>query len=68
MDVPVTLDTVASLKKRVLSVNETYDNVEFIGMVTLEDTIYLRSKISGHYEDISSEQTNLLAAYYEKND
>lgn len=68
VDVPVTLDTVASLKKRVLSVNETYDNVEFIGMVTLEDTIYLRSKISGHYEDISSEQTNLLAAYYEKND
>lgn len=68
VDVPVTLDTVTSLKQRVLSVNETYENVEFLGMVTLEDTVYLRSKISGRYEDISSEQANLLAAYYEKND
>ncbi|MDN6070990.1 MAG: mechanosensitive ion channel family protein [Lactococcus plantarum] len=68
VDVPVTLDTVTSLKQRVLSVNETYENVDFLGMVTLEDTVYLRSKISGRYEDISSEQANLLAAYYEKND
>lgn len=68
VDVPVTIDTIKSLKERVFLVNDRYDNVEFMGMVTLEDTVYLRSKISGNYEDISSEQAKILAAYYNKND
>lgn len=68
LDVPVTIDTVDRLKKRILSVNQNYEHVEFVGMVTLDDTVYLRSKIIGDYEQISSQQAQILDKYYEKND
>lgn len=66
LDVPVTVETIDILKERVLKVNQNYEQVEFVGMVTLEDIVYLRSKITGNYEEISILQPEIQAAYYEK--
>ena len=68
LDVPVTLDTVDQLKDRMITVNQTYENAEFVGMITIDYTVYLRSKLTGDYADISTQQAKIMTQYYEKND
>ena len=68
LDVPVTLDTVDQLKDRMMTVNQTYANADFVGMITIDYTVYLRSKLTGDYADISIQQAKIMTQYYEKND
>ncbi|GFH41981.1 potassium transporter KefA [Lactococcus hodotermopsidis] len=68
LDVPITyVANVSELKNRLLKVNESYPNADFIGVITDQDKVYLRTKLTGNYSDISSQKATILSQYYEKN-
>lgn len=67
IDVPIS-DTgnVAAIKKSMLTVNESYPNTDFIGVVTDEDKVYLRTRLTGNYAEIAKQKTQILTQYYDQ--
>ncbi|WP_228407436.1 mechanosensitive ion channel family protein [Lactococcus insecticola] len=69
LDVPVLdFSMIERQKKRILQVNESYANADFVGVVTRDDKVYLRSKLSGDYAEISLQKSEILSRYYENMD
>lgn len=68
LDVPVTVETMSDFKQRMLLVNKNYPNAEFIGVQIVDEKVYLRTKLSGSYLDISAQKAELLTRYYQIED
>ncbi|MDR1605764.1 MAG: mechanosensitive ion channel family protein [Streptococcaceae bacterium] len=69
IDLPITFassEAIERLKNRILVVNQNYTNAEFLGIHTTEDKVYLRTRLTGAYREISDQKLQLLTQYYEK--
>jgi len=65
LDVPVNEDNLLKTKAHILAVNEKFDSVEFVGIVTEQDRIYLRSKLTAPLDKIGDLKQKIFNAYYE---
>lgn len=68
LDVPITSENISEVKKRVLLVNKNYPNAEFVGVQIVDEKVYLRTKLSGSYLDISAQKAEVLTRYYQIED
>ena len=64
LDVPVTEENVADVKKRMLMVNKNYLNAAFVGVQIVDEKVYLRSQLTGTYREISEQKAQILSHYY----
>lgn len=66
VDVPVTTENLTEMKNHILAVDEKYKEVVFIGIVTVDDKIYLRSKVTAPSSDLTALKMKLYDEYYKK--
>ncbi|MFC4652610.1 mechanosensitive ion channel family protein [Lactococcus nasutitermitis] len=64
LDVPVLLTELSKMKAHILMVNSDYPQVEFKGIVNVEDKLFLRSALTASQSDLSALKIEILDKYY----
>lgn len=67
LDVPVTQENLAAMKKRILTVNSHYPEVKFVGIHMIEDKIFLRSQLTAPLSALTDLKRSVLDDYYAEN-
>lgn len=66
IDVPVNTDNIQDKKSHILSVNEKYPQVKYMGIVNVEDKILLRNLLTAPLSDLTRLKLEILDQYFEK--
>jgi small conductance mechanosensitive channel len=66
LDVPVDLTDLSKVKSHILNVNAEYPQVKFLGIVNVEDKLFIRSSLTAPLSDLTALKMEILDRYYEK--
>ncbi len=65
LDIPVTPDNLTEMKAKILAVNSNYPQVKFMGIVTVEEKLFLRSQLTAPLSALTNLKMKILDAYFE---
>ncbi len=66
LDVPVDLTDLSRVKSHVLLVNANYSQVKFLGIVNVEEKLFIRSSLTAPLSDLGALKMEIFDQYYEK--
>lgn len=66
LDVPVTTYNLKDWKEKILQVNQNYPQVHFLGIITLQDKIFIRSQLTAPLSELTKLKMEILDAYFDK--
>ena len=66
LDIPVSTDSLPAVKAKMLAVNSNYPQVSYLGIVTIEDKIFLRSQLTAPLSELSSLKIELMDRYFDE--
>lgn len=66
LDIPVTADNLEDIKKKILQVNANYPQVVYNGIITRNESIFLRSRLTAGLDEINGLRMEIMNKYYTK--
>ena len=66
LDVPVQLTDLSATKAHILAVNAKYPQLKFVGIVNVEEKLFIRSTLTAPLTDLSTMKTDILDQYYDR--
>ncbi|WP_081166855.1 mechanosensitive ion channel family protein [Lactococcus garvieae] len=66
LDIPVTADNLEEMKDRILQVNADYPQVAYNGIITHDQNIFIRSRLTAGLEEINALRMEIMSKYYTK--
>lgn len=64
LDVPVLAEEIEERQARILEVNSHYTQVEFLGIVNVEEKLFLRSRLTAGNNEMTDLKRKILSDYY----
>jgi len=64
LDVPVTAETLNAVKAKVLAVDEAYEAVTYVGIITIEENLFLRSELTAEAGNVASLKRQIMDEYF----
>lgn len=66
LDIPVTADTLETMKEKMIRVNTEYPQVVYNGIITRDESIFLRSRLTASLDEINGLRMEIMNKYYTK--
>ncbi len=64
---PVTDENISEKKAQIIEVNAIYPQVKYLGIINIEDKLFLRTSLTAPLSKITPLKMEILDKYYEKN-
>ena len=66
LDVPVTSENLIERKNQIMEVNANYPQLKYLGIINIEDKLFLRTSLTAPLSKITPLKMEILDKYYEK--
>ena len=66
LDIPVTAENLEAMKDQVLRVNAEYPQVVYNGIITRDESIFIRSLLTANLSEINGLRMEIMNKYYTK--
>ena len=63
---PVTDENISEKKAQIIEVNANYPQVKYLGIINIEDKLFLRTSLTAPLSKITPLKMEILDKYYEK--
>ncbi|GBG97230.1 mechanosensitive ion channel family protein [Lactococcus termiticola] len=65
LDVPVNAETLNAVKAKVIAIDEAYEAVSYVGIITVEENLFIRSDLTAEASNLATLKRQIMDEYFE---